>query len=150
MNKNVKNLVRLAVGIVIAIVFLALPTETYEAVKFFDGGYSNELYNQGLYQIFVMIVTGVSWAVCIIYYYVIDSVKFDRPQHWLIMLLVSTLASVASCFAYNQSVFVEYNLSYTEEMVQMALCHAMFAVIMFVVATFAIRAWSSNCRHSPF
>ena len=33
MNKNVRSLIFLAVGIVIAIVFLLMPTEIYEFVK---------------------------------------------------------------------------------------------------------------------
>ena len=76
MNKNVRSLIFLAVGIVIAIVFLLMPTEIYEAVKYFDGGYSNELYNHGLYSMFAMFIVGITWAMNIIYYYIINSVKF--------------------------------------------------------------------------
>ena len=76
MNKNVRSLIFLAVGIVIAIVFLLMPTEIYEAVKYFDGGYSNELYNHGLYSMFAMFIVGITWAMNIIYYYVITKIKF--------------------------------------------------------------------------
>ena len=48
MNKNVKNLVFLAVGAVVSLAFLLMPAQIYENMKYFDGGYSNELYNHGL------------------------------------------------------------------------------------------------------
>ena len=150
MNKNVRSLIFLAVGIVIAIVFLLMPTEIYEAVKYFDGGYSNELYNHGLYSMFAMYIVGITWAMNIIYYYVINSVKFDRWPHWLIMLIVSMVAAPAACIVCNDSVFSDYGLVYLSEPLQMAICHLLFTLIMFVVATFSVRWWSSNCRHSPF
>jgi len=150
MNKNVKNLIGLAAGILLSVLFLLMPTEIYEAVKYFDGGYSNELYNYGVYSMFALIVVGVSWIVSAVYYYVINSVKFDRWQHWLIMLVMNVLIATMACVAYNDSIFSENNLDYGHEEIQMAMCHVLFSVIMFLVATFSIRPWSSNCRHSPF
>ena len=150
MNKNVRSLIFLAVGIVIAIVFLLMPTEIYEAVKYFDGGYSNELYNHGLYSMFAMYIVGITWAMNIIYYDVINAVKVDRWPHWLIMLIVSMVAAPAACIVCNESVFSDYGLVYLSEPLQMAICHLLFTLIMFVVATFSVRWWSSNCRHSPF
>ena len=99
---------------------------------------------------FAMFIVGITWAMNIIYYYVINSVKFDRWPHWLIMLIVSMVAAPAACIVCNESVFSDYGLVYLSEPLQMAICHLLFTLIMFVVATFSVRWWSSNCRHSPF
>ncbi|MGN0214126.1 MAG: hypothetical protein ACI4AH_04875 [Muribaculaceae bacterium] len=145
-----KSLVFLAIGIVIAVIFMLMPAEIYEAVKYFDGGYSNELYNHGLYSSFALIIVGVTWVMNLIYYYLINSVKFDRWPHWLIMLIVSLVAAPAACVVCNESVFNEYGLMYLSESLQMIICHLLFTLAMFVIATFSVRWWSSNCRHSPF
>ncbi len=148
MNKNVKNLVFLAVGAVVSLAFLLMPAQIYENMKYFDGGYSNELYNHRLYSVFAMIIVGISWALSAIYYYVINSVKFDRWQHWAIVLVVNVVAATVACWTYNQSTFNELGLSYGETS-QMALYHAIFSLVTFVIASYAMRWWSSNCRHSP-
>lgn len=150
MNNNAKNLVCLAIGVAIAVVYMLMPAQIYEAVKYFDGGYSNELYNYDIYPMFAMLTVAITWGVCAVYYYVINSVKFDRWPHWLIMLITGVVLSTAACVGYNSSVFASMGLEYHHESLQMAVCHVLFAALMFVVATFSMRWWSSNCRHSPF
>ncbi len=150
MNRNVGYLVFLAAGVVLTLVFLLFPTQIYESIRYFDGGYSNELYNHGIYDTFALITVLLAWGLAVVYYYVINSVKFDRWPHWLIMLMVALIISPSACFGYNKYVFNEYGLTYLGESLQMAICHVLFALIMFVVASFSIRWWSSNCRHSPF
>ncbi|MGM9804597.1 MAG: hypothetical protein ACI308_10530 [Muribaculaceae bacterium] len=149
MNNNVKHLIMLAAGIAIAILLLAMPTSIYEGIKYFDGGYSNELYNHGLYSTFAIITVTVAWVMAIIYYYVINSVKMDRWPHWLIMLILNVVISTALCVIANTRMLMANSLSYGNESLQMALIHVALALVMFVVASFAIKGWSSNCRHSP-
>lgn len=150
MNQNVRNLIFLAAGVAITVLFMIFPTQIYEAVRYFEGGYSNELYNYGIYDTFAMITAGIAWAVALIYYYVINSVRFDRWPHWLIMLLVAIILVPAACFSYNEYVFSENGLAYLGESLQMSVFHVLFGAVMFVVASFAARWWSTNCRHSPF
>ena len=150
MNRNVSYLVFLAVGVVLAVLFLLFPAQIYEGVRYFDGGYSNEMYNYGVYDTFALITLLITWAAALIYYYVINSVKFDRWPHWLIMLLVCVVVVPSACFAYNEYVFSDLGLSYLSESMQMMLVNGIAAAVWYVVASFSIRWWSSNCRHSPF
>ena len=150
MNRNVSYLVFLAVGVVLAVLFLLFPAQIYEGVRYFDGGYSNEMYNYGVYDTFALITLLITWAAALIYYYVINSVKFDRWPHWLIMLLVCVVVVPSACFAYNEYVFSDLGLSYLSESMQMMLVNGIAAAVWYVVASFAPRWWSSNCRHSPF
>ena len=150
MNRNVSYLVFLAVGVVLAVLFLLFPAQIYEGVRYFDGGYSNEMYNYGVYDTFALITLLITWAAALIYYYVINSVKFDRWPHWLIMLLVCVVVVPSACFAYNEYVFSDLGLSYLSESMQMMLVNGIAAAVWYVVASFVTRWWSSNCRHSPF
>ena len=45
MNRNVRYLVFLAIGVLLAVLFLLFPAQIYEGIRYFDGGYSNEMYN---------------------------------------------------------------------------------------------------------
>ena len=79
----------LAIGVLLAVLFLLFPAQIYEGIRYFDGGYSNEMYNYGVYDTFALIMLLVTWIMAVVYYYVINSVRFDRWPHWLIMLVVS-------------------------------------------------------------
>ncbi|MGN1265455.1 MAG: hypothetical protein ACI4UL_06520 [Muribaculaceae bacterium] len=46
--------------------------------------------------------------------------------------------------------FSDLGLSYLSESMQMMLVNGIAAAVWYVVASFATRWWSSNCRHSPF
>ena len=92
----------------------------------------------------------VTWIMAVVYYYVINSVRFDRWPHWLIMLVVSMAVAPGVCFGYNEYVFAENGLSYLSESMQMVFVNVLMAAVWYVVASFSIRWWSSNCRHSPF
>ena len=92
----------LAIGVLLAVLFLLFPAQIYEGIRYFDGGYSNEMYNYGVYDTFALIMLLVTW------------------------------------------------LSYLSESIQMVFVNVLMAAVWYVVASFSIRWWSSNCRHSPF
>ena len=150
MNRNVRYLVFLAIGVLLAVLFLLFPAQIYEGIRYFNGGYSNEMYNYGVYDTFALIMLLVTWIMAVVYYYVINSVRFDRWPHWLIMLVVSMAVAPGVCFGYNEYVFAENGLSYLSESMQMVFVNVLMAAVWYVVASFSIRWWSSNCRHSPF
>ena len=91
----------LAIGVLLAVLFLLFPAQIYEGIRYFDGGYSNEMYNYGVYDTFALIMLLVTWIMAVVYYYVINSVRFDRWPHWLIMLVVSMALATGVCFGYN-------------------------------------------------
>ena len=95
----------LAIGVLLAVLFLLFPAQIYEGIRYFDGGYSNEMYNYGVYDTFALIMLLVTWIMAVVYYYVINSVRFDRWPHWLIMLVVSMAVAPGVCFGYNEYVF---------------------------------------------
>ena len=61
MNRNVRYLVFLAIGVLLAVLFLLFPAQIYEGIRYFDGGYSNEMYNYGVYDTFALIMLLVTW-----------------------------------------------------------------------------------------
>jgi len=143
-----KNLVFLIGGIVIALAFVLCSTTIYEWF-YISQGYHNELYNRSMYTWFALITVVVAWGAAGIYYYAIDSVKFDRWWHWLIVFACVMLLTGGICWAYNSHVFADAGLVFPAEMAQFALQSMLFGGIMFVIASFAIRWWSVNCRHTP-
>ena len=143
-----KNSILLIAGAVITLLFLVLNTKIFEAL-FFERQFSNEMYNQNLYFVVALITVLVAWGLAAVFYYVVNSVSFSRWYHWLCMLAIVTVAVPVVCYIYNNAIFGENNLQYTQESIVFELQNLLFAPIMFIIASFSMRWWSSNCRHTP-
>ena len=147
-----KHLTYLIIGIAVTVLFFILSCtdgfNIYEML-FFNQGFNDKMYNLNVYPVIAAITIMVAWGGAAIYYYAINSVKFDRWYHWLAVLgAVAVLAPVV-CYIYNDSVFASHGLAYIGESIQFEMQTVLFAALLYVVASYSIRWWSSNCRHTP-
>ncbi len=147
-----KHLVYLGIGIVVTVVFFILSCSDgfniYEQL-FFNQGYNDKMFNLNMYPVIAAITIGLAWGGAAIYYYAINSVKFDRWYHWLSVLGVVAVLTPVVCYIYNDTVFADNGLMYITESIMFELQTVLFAALLFIVASFSMRWWSSNCRHTP-
>lgn len=101
-----------------------------------------------------MLEVTIPWLMAGLFYYIINSVHFDRWWNWLIVAAISTLLAVWSSISYLSSRMEEFQpgLSdlYASLTESLAAWVGLFSFIIFTVASFGMRWWSSNCRHTPF
>lgn len=143
-----KNLILLGGGIVLSVLFLVFSTQLFEAF-YYEREFSNEMYNQGIYLVVSIATVAAAWAFAALYYYAINSVRFSRWYHWLIVLVVEAAAVASFNSMYPESVFAEDGLDFSAQLFSFSIVSAIMAAVMFVVASFAMRWWSTNCRHTP-
>lgn len=112
-------------------------------------------YNQ-FPEIFINTILGVV-VVFLLYYYIINSPRFNRWWHWVICLVIVgtfgylyahriVMADIRSGIiaqslepyigSHNALMFGIYNMG--------------LAVLLFLILTLLFRRWSKNCKHSPF
>ena len=103
------------------------------------------MFNLGVFPVIAAITIAVAWGGAAIYYYAINSVKFDRWYHWLAIMAVVAVVAPVACFIYNDAVFE----GYVGAKVQFEMQTILFAALLYIVASFSMRWWSSNCRHTP-
>lgn len=90
------------------------------------------------------------------FYYFINSVKFSRWYHWLIVLLVCTILNYAIGYYLT---FLDYsnndiapdiapsiNLS---DLYYFGMINAIFSIVLFILFSFSLRWWSTNCSTTP-
>ena len=136
----------LILGIVITVLFFIFKITLYDAL-YYSNGFSNDLGGLDDYTSVALITIAVAWGMAAIYYYVINSVKFDRWYHWLAMLgIVAVLTPVIDYFV--TSAILE-DKDYGSAIMAFEFHNIIFAVLLFIIASFSIRWWSSNCRHTP-
>lgn len=147
-----KHTVYLCLGIVVSVIFIALSfggsDNVYEQLSF-NQEFNDELFSLGLYPTMAMLTVGMAWAIALLYYYVINSVLFDRWYHWLVMLLLAAVVTPTVCHVVCDAAMSRDGYDPGALLGQFAVQHVVFSTLMFIIASFSIRWWSSNCRHTP-
>lgn len=143
-----KKGIYLILGIVATLLFCLFRVNLYEWL-FTAPGFSDEMYNLDVYSLIAGITVALTWGAATIFYYMINSVKFSRWYHWLAVLAVVTVIAPIICYLVNLSIFDRENLSYSAEAASFEFANMVYTAVLFTVASFSVRWWSSNCHHTP-
>lgn len=136
------------VGAVITLLFLFFATPLYEAF-FYDSEFSNAMYDNHIYLFVSLITAATAWVVAAVFYYVVDSVSFSRWYHWLIMLGVAVVVAAGGGYLCADRIFASLDYAFHGPLLSFSLVNALVEAVLFVVASFSMRWWSVNCRHTP-
>lgn len=143
-----RHLTILFFGIILTVLFLIFATGTFE-MFYYEMQFSNEMYNNGLYFIASISTVVIAWGCAAIFYYIIDSVSFSRWYHWLVMLFIACILVVAINVPYLESVFSDNGIDFSKQLAAFASVNIIIECFLYIVASFSIRWWSTNCRHTP-
>ena len=143
-----KNAIFLVTGLVITVLYIVFSMQIYELL-YYETEFSQAMYDENMYLAVSLITAIVAWAAAAIYYYGINSVSFARWYHWLAVLGVTAVLAPTVDFVYPHSVFAEYDYEYTVQLMHFSLLNIMVEAVLFIIASYSIRWWSSNCRHTP-
>lgn len=144
MNKSII----LLVGMAITILFIIFSTNIFE-MFYYEREFSYEMDNQNLYVSVGIISVCMAWGISGIYYYLINSVSFSRWYHWLIMLLSVSVLTPVICYMVCNNVFDAEKYDFSSQLFNFVLRVFAVEVVLFIIASFSMRWWSSNCRHTP-
>lgn len=145
MNKS-RNFILLGAGAIISLLFIILSEKIFEAL-YYQASFSDAMHNNSVYTKIAGIIFVMTWGGAALYYYIINSVRFDRWFHWLATgAAVTLLTGVVGYFATKGSLpeFEDHG-----ELFGFTIYVLIIAAVMFIIASFSIRWWSSNCRHTP-
>lgn len=143
-----KHQITLFTGIILTVLFLVFATNTFE-MFYYEMQFSNEMYNNGLYFIASLSTAIVAWVCAAIFYYGINSVSFSRWYHWLIVLIVACIIVVAINIPYLESVFSDNGIDFSKQLAAFASVNIIIESLLYIIASFSMRWWSTNCRHTP-
>lgn len=144
-----KNIILLIAGIVVTALLLTIPAQIFE-LFYYDTEFSNEMYNSHVYFTVALTVGASAWGLAAIFYYAINSVSFSRWYHWLIVLGASMAVSSVTSYIHITNVMEAMQIDFSIQAFHFAIIVAALTAVLFAVASFSIRWWSSNCRHTPF
>jgi hypothetical protein len=110
---------------------------------------------------FVLVMILISMLVAFCYYYIINHPKFNRWQHWLTMLAVNFVINflVSGIWIYKYATnpndidilnAADITVTPLECFLGFGLDNGIWSIIFFIITSFIIKWWSSNCKYSPF
>lgn len=144
-----KNSILLTVGLVVTVLFLLFPAQVFE-LGYYEREFSNEMYNENLYLIVAVVTALMAWIAAGAYYYLINSVSFSRWYHWLMVLGGTSVLSAIVNYVYPSGIFTDLGYDFSGQLFSFCVFDLVVTAVLYVIASFAIRWWSSNCRHTPF
>lgn len=139
-----KKIIFLLCGLAATALFWFFRVELYDAFEL-ENGFTNRAYQH--YGTIALVTIAMAWGGAAVYYYVINSVKFDRWWHWLATCGVVTVLTPAVCYFVLSRLLA--GSDFGSQTLAFALHNTLYTALTFVVASFSIRWWSSNCRHTP-
>ena len=143
-----KNMILLITGAVLTVLFLIFSTPLIESL-YYEREFSNEMYNENMYLLVAIVTALAAWLLAAVYYYVINSVSFSRWYHWLMVLGVACVVAPVINYIYPNNVFDSLGLDFSSQLFSFCIVDVLLEAVLFIVASFSIRWWSSNCRHTP-
>jgi hypothetical protein len=116
-------------------------------------GFSNDLFNEGVYAASGMCILISSLVFVVMFYYIIRRPAFARWTHWLFMgILNSLLCSIFAYFSASSS-FAKADIVYddgTTYLITFTLSTALLALLPFYIAfSFVLRWWSKHASRTP-
>ena len=144
-----KNSILLIVGLVVTVLFLLFPAQVFE-LGYYEREFSNEMYNENLYLIVAVVTALMAWIAAGAYSYLINSVSFSRWYHWLMVLGGTSVLSAIVNYVYPSGIFTDLGYDFSGQLFSFCVFDLVVTAVLYVIASFAIRWWSSNCRHTPF
>lgn len=143
-----KNTILLISGAVLTLLFMILSAPVFE-VLYYEREFSNEMYNENLYMVVAIVTSVTAWVLAAVFYYVINSVSFSRWYHWLVVLIVAATVAPVINYVYPAGIFEDLGYDFSGQLFSFSVMDMIVEVVLFIIASFSMRWWSSNCRHTP-
>ncbi len=141
--------VLLVTGALLSLLLVVFAAQVFELL-YYEREFSNEMFNQGNYTTVALLAVGVAWVLAAVFYYAVNSVSFSRWYHWLIVLAVAAMTVPVVVYVWLDGQFAGDGLDFSGQLFSFSLMAMLVEVVIFTLASFSMRWWSSNCRHTPF
>lgn len=123
----------------------------YETLHY-SNEFSGDIYNENLYQTFGIFLIISSLLFPILYYKIIDQVKYANKKAWLfIVIITSVILNFLLAYIYPNNILVSLGIEYdANEYLSLAIVNSAFAVILTFIFSLVIKNFSTNCKKIPF
>jgi len=120
----------------------------FETFLFIDS-FSDAVFESGIYSSIGITMVISSLVLFLLFYYGINSPKFNQWYHWLLVLVINFVINLLVTFFWTKSALEFQGLDFSSEYLSLALVVALMSAILYTLLSFSLRWWSANCSNSP-
>ncbi|GEM_PF-740027 len=117
---------------------------------FYDPTFSQEVFNEYLYQKYGLVLFISTLAILFIYYKVLDKPFFAKFSIWLIVLLITVVINLVYVLIDSRIVLESAGFQFDGEYLSLATSNGFYCAILFVILSIIIKHFSINNSKVPF
>ncbi|SFN22425.1 hypothetical protein SAMN05421738_108158 [Algoriella xinjiangensis] len=122
----------------------------YETL-FYTNDFSGDLFNENLYTIIGLVMVVTSLLIPVLYYKIIDTVKFSKISIWLVFLSLSVIFNFLFCYMYSYNYLSALGLDYSSgEYLSFSFINAFYSLLVGFLFSLILKNFSTNCKKVPF
>lgn len=122
----------------------------YETL-FYTNDFSGDLFNENLYTIIGLVMVVTSLLIPVLYYKIIDIVKFSKISIWLVFLSLSVIFNFLFCYVYSYNYLSALGLDYSSgEYLSFSFINAFYSLLVGFLFSLILKNFSTNCKKVPF
>lgn len=121
----------------------------YELFYYSADGFSDNIYNEGLYSIVFLVLAISSMLFMTIFYYLPGHPRYSRWFHWLIVAAINFVINFSFTFIFVRNTFSVSGFQYTTEYFSFALVSGFVSFIIFTLFSYSFRWWSKSGAKTP-
>lgn len=128
--------------------FFASIYETFH----YSNEFSGDIYNENLYQTLGVVLILTSLFFPVLYYKLIDKVRYANKIYWLLFVILTTvIINFLIAYLYPNNLLVGLGIEYdSNEYFSLAIVNAGLAVLLTFIFSLVIKNFSTNCKKIPF
>ena len=112
--------------------------------------FSDDMYDLGMYPSIGLTMIFLTLAIVTIYYYAINSSKFNKIQYWLLAMLTNGVLLSIISLSWIASAFDYKGYEYSPEYFTFTLLAFTYSLILFFAFSAILKRGSRNCSRVPF
>lgn len=119
-------------------------------IGFYDPNFSQEVFNEYLYQKYGLVLLISTLVFVFFYYKVLDKPFLAKNSIWIIILLITILFNFGFLFVDSRMVLESAGFEFDGEYMSLAISNSLYSAILFVILSFIIKNFSVNNSKVPF
>ncbi len=144
------NWLLFGLGIIVSVLFFFFSPDVYENL-YYEPSFSNDMYNQGMYDLAAILTLGICWGIAILYYLILEHVfSCYRWYHWLITVILVIILSPSVTYNYTDSYFMDMDLNYEVQERNFAIASAFVSFVIYLIICLCIKGLSRDNSKTPF
>lgn len=149
-NSSTKSWILLVVAIAVTVLFMVFAEPVFTTFFVGTDNFADAMYDFNLYFSIATYISIIVWVFAILYYWVIDQVKLSSFVGWALFFVLAVAAAPTVAYFYSLSVFDAENLEFMSDLPGFAIITVPIALVEYVIVSFGIKDFSTNCSTRPF